>query len=109
MPDRPYACVPGGVRLNVRARPNASKSSIDGPVQRDDNTMALAIRVTAQPERGKANAAIATLLAKTLGLRKTDITCFAGKSTKSKVFHLAGDPESISAKIDKTLDRTIEE
>jgi len=46
----------------------------------------LKIRVTANPEKGKANDAVVTLLADTLKIPKQDITLSSGASSPRKVF-----------------------
>jgi uncharacterized protein len=48
------------------------------------------IRVTAQPEAGKANAAVVRLLADTLRLAERDVTLVSGHGARDKVVALAG-------------------
>jgi uncharacterized protein len=48
------------------------------------------IRVSAQPEAGKANAAVVRLLADTLRLAERDVTLVSGHGTRDKVVALAG-------------------
>lgn len=70
--------VDGGVEIRVWVVPGASRSSIDGL-----HGSALKVRVTAPPERGKANAAVADLLSATLG---TSVTLVAGTTSRTKTF-----------------------
>jgi uncharacterized protein (TIGR00251 family) len=72
---------PEGTILPVRAQAGARKNEIRG-VQ--DGM--LKVSVTQAPERGKANKAIAALLAKALGLRKSQIELLAGPSSPMKQF-----------------------
>ena len=48
------------------------------------------IRVAAPPEGGKANKAIAKLLAKELGVRSSDISLVSGQTHPEKVFEVSG-------------------
>jgi uncharacterized protein YggU (UPF0235/DUF167 family) len=51
---------------------------------------ALKIRVTARPEKGKANEAVISLLADTLQIPKKDISISAGASSPMKVVEISG-------------------
>ena len=46
--------------------------------------------VTQAPEKGKANKAIITVLAKRLGLRKSHIRLISGETTSQKRFNITG-------------------
>jgi uncharacterized protein (TIGR00251 family) len=48
------------------------------------------LRITAPPVEGAANAEITRYLAKTLGVRKSDIELIHGKKGRLKTFHVAG-------------------
>ena len=74
-----------GVELPVRAIAGASRNEIGG-----SREGALLVRVTTAPEKGKANRAIATLLADALGLRKKDLELIRGERHKNKCFLLQG-------------------
>jgi len=76
---------PGGTILPVRAQPGARKDEIRG-VQ--DGMLKVA--VTQAPERGKANKAIAALLAKALGLKKSQIEIVSGETSRKKQFLIRG-------------------
>jgi len=84
-----------GVVLRVRAQPRARLARVVG-----EHGGALKVAVTEPPERGKANAAIAELLAGALELKRGQITLLAGDSSKEKRFLLAGvDPERLRARL----------
>jgi len=51
---------------------------------------ALKVRVTAKPERGKANEAVVSLLADTLRIPKKDITISSGTSSSRKTLKING-------------------
>ena len=70
-----------GIILSVHAQPGAKKNEIRGP-QAD----ALKVCVCAAPEKGKANSAIIELLAKSLGLKKSQIEILSGETSRKKRF-----------------------
>jgi uncharacterized protein YggU (UPF0235/DUF167 family) len=48
------------------------------------------VAVSAPPERGKANAAIARVLSRALGLRPAQVTLAAGAGSRDKSFRIDG-------------------
>ena len=54
----------------------------------------------AKPEAGKANAAIVKLLAATWRLPRADFTLVLGAGNRLKLFHLAGEPAALLAKLE---------
>jgi uncharacterized protein (TIGR00251 family) len=72
-------------RFKVKAQPNASKNEIVGMLGES-----LKVRVKAPPENGKANEAIENLLAKTLGIKKTQINVISGLSQSQKIIEVHG-------------------
>ena len=67
--------------LKVKVVPGSSRTRIDGWLGD-----ALKVRVTAKPEKGKANDAVVTLLAETLGIRRQDISISSGGTSPRKSF-----------------------
>ena len=59
----------------------------------------LRIAVTAAPEKGKANKAIAQLLAKTLGIAKSRVVLQSGETSRKKTFLIVGVMKKQLAKI----------
>ena len=72
-------------KLKIKVVPGASRSEISGWL--DDM---LKIRVAAPPEKGKANGAVETLLAKKLGLPKRSVSITTGKGAQKKVVEIQG-------------------
>ncbi|MEQ8605064.1 MAG: DUF167 family protein [Marivibrio sp.] len=95
-----------GVRLHLKATPKAAADRLGGVVD-DQGARArsrrLAVRVTAPPADGAANAAVLKLLAKALSLRKTSLTLISGAASRHKVVHVAGDPDRLTAEITARL------
>lgn len=73
----------GILLLRVRAQPGASREGIVG-VHGD----ALKVAVTASPERGKANAAVARVVARALGLRGPQVRIRSGAASRDKWLEL---------------------
>lgn len=81
-PPEPHA---QGAILPVRARAGARRNEI-----RRDKDGVLRVSVTQAPEKGKANKAIIALLAKELGLRRSQIELVAGETSPQKRFLVHG-------------------
>jgi uncharacterized protein (TIGR00251 family) len=78
-------------RLNVEVVPGSSRDQIVGWLGD-----ALKIKVTAPPEKGKANEAVIELLAEALGVSSDDIDVVSGHSSPSKIVAITGmDDEAI--------------
>lgn len=82
--------------LTIRATPKASRNAVQGVMETPEG-FALKVAVTAAPDRGKANAAIAELLAKEFGVSKTKVTLIAGQTDRRKVLRIKGDPTVLSS------------
>jgi len=88
-----------GTVLPVRANAGARKNGIAGL-----HGGMLRVSVTEAPEKGKANKAIASLLAKTLGFRKSQIELIAGQTNPQKRFLVRDvSPDDLRAKIESTM------
>lgn len=61
--------------------------------------MALRVAVRAAPEDGKANAAIANLLAAEWEVPKSRLRLLSGVRGRRKVFVLTGEPAALSARL----------
>jgi len=77
--------IDSGVEIRVKAVPGASRNRIVG-VLGD----ALKIQVSAPPEKGKANRAIARMLAETLGVPEKNVQIVSGDTNPQKRFRLIG-------------------
>ena len=88
-----------GVLLPVKARAPGAKNALTGT-----HDGALKVMVTQAPEKGKANQAIEMLLAKSLGLHKSQISLVTGQTSPLKSFLIVGTTvEELSASIRKCL------
>ena len=76
--------VAGGAVVAVKVVPGASRDRVMG-ILGD----ALKIATAAAPEKGKANAAVAKLLAAAAGVDPRDVTLHSGRTSPRKEFHIA--------------------
>ncbi len=103
MTERPYSLAAGGLTLAVRLTPRASRTGLDGVRREADGRPILCLRVAAPPVEGAANAALVAFLAKSLGLRKSDVALVAGEASRIKRLHLSGEPEDLAARVETWL------
>jgi len=94
----PFASDPDGVTLYVRLTPRGGRDALDGVEAMADGQMVLKARVSAAPERGLANAALAKLIAKVLGVPKSSVAVVAGETARVKTLRVSGDPERLAGR-----------
>lgn len=85
---------PASFKLPIKVVPGSSRSGIAGWL---GNT--LRVRITAPPERGKANAAVETLLVEVLGLSGGSARIVSGGSSPRKVVEIVGLSEAEARRI----------
>ncbi|QKV19895.1 DUF167 family protein [Oricola thermophila] len=94
----------GHADLFLRVTPNASRNAIEGVEIRDDGQARLRVRVTAQPEKGKANKAVVAILSKALHLPKSAFAVVAGDTARDKTVRVeASEAEAALAGLAKDL------
>lgn len=86
-----YRAASGGADLFLRVTPNASRDAIEGVETRDDGQARLRLRVTAQPEKGKANKAVVAMLSKALRLPKSALSVTSGETARDKTVRIEAD------------------
>ena len=74
----------------MRVTPNAGADRIEGVETRDDGSSVLRVRVAALPDKGKANAAVIALLAKALGVPRSQMRLTAGETSRFKTIDIDG-------------------
>ncbi len=88
-----------GVVVPVAAQPGARRDAILG-----ERAGALRVAVTAPPDKGKANAAIQSLLAEALGVKAARISLLTGATSRQKRFVITGiDEDQLQRLIDAVL------
>lgn len=80
--------VDDGVEIEVKVTPKSSVEAV-GPV-RDGR---LVVKVNAPPDQGKANKAVCKLIAKTIGVAKSNVSVVSGDTSRSKRLSVIGVDE----------------
>jgi uncharacterized protein len=86
----PLRETPRGLLLDVKATPKAAREEVAGI-----RNGALMVKVTAAPEKGKANSAVIALLSKAIGVPKSAFELVSGETDRNKVLRLASHAEVI--------------
>lgn len=95
-----------GAVLSVRLTPKSSKNALIGLRDAADGSQKLAIKVTAVPEKGKANAVLLKLIAKSLHVPVGNVDLLSGHSSRNKEVLVSGETKAIMAQINKWLKDT---
>ena len=83
-------------RIHVRVAPGAARSAIVGR-----HGAGWKVRVAAPPERGRANDAVAELLASALDVPRAAVSLRSGAASRDKTFAVQGiDAEEAEARLD---------
>lgn len=81
--------------FRIRVRPGASRTEVVG-----FHDGALAVRVTAPPEKGRANRALLIFLAERLGLGRSDLVLVAGAGGRDKIVRVTGlSPDELTSRL----------
>jgi uncharacterized protein (TIGR00251 family) len=91
-----------GCVVPVRARPGARRSEIAG-----EHAGALRVHVSAPADQGKANRAVAELLADVLQIARGRVVLLAGPASRSKSLLIEGlGPAEVLARLAAAMPRT---
>jgi uncharacterized protein (TIGR00251 family) len=94
--DHPEGCV-----LPVRAQPGARRAGVQG-----EHRGALKVAVTARPQEGRANEALADVLREALGLKRSQLELLAGQTSRDKRFLIRGvDRDELQRRLSGLLGR----
>ena len=99
----PYRLAHDHLLLVVRLTPNGGRDALDGVETTADGQTHLKARVTAVPEKGKANKALIALLSKALKVPKTSISLISGDTARQKILRIEGDPEDIFMRFESVV------
>lgn len=97
----PWRVGPGHLVVRVRLTPRAGTDRIDGIRALSDGTAVLAARVRALPADGAANAAIATLIARAVGVARSAVTLAGGTTSRVKELRIDGNPATLAATMER--------
>ena len=101
--SRAFTVTPDGLRISVRLTPKGGRDALDGVTELSDGRAVVKARVRAAPEDGEANAALLALIAKTLGVAKSDIVLAAGHTARLKIVDIRGDGAALAANLTAAL------
>ena len=88
-----------GVEMGVQVSPGASRSRVMG-----EHAGRLKVSVSAAPERGKANEAVVELVAKSLGVKRGQVSVVGGLTSKQKTVRVKGlTPEELAGRLREVL------
>ncbi len=89
----------GGIYLSIHAQPGAKQASFRGL---HGDAVKIAVKEAAQD--GKANKAIETFIAKSLGIPKSSVSVTSGHTSRAKRIFIDGEPEELSGLIHQWLE-----
>jgi len=94
-----------GALLPVRLTPKSSADHIEGVEETADGKTVLKARVRSVPEDGKANTALIKMMAKWLGVPKSQLNLAVGAKSRHKTVHIRGDMCEIESLLKIALER----
>lgn len=89
----------GGVLLAVRVTPKSSRDEVAGLHTAANGSVSLAVRVTAVPDKGRANRAVIETLARAFRMPKSAFTLVSGETDRNKTLLVTGNPAELEALI----------
>jgi len=92
------------VRLRLKVTPKASRNRCERLERDAEGVLRLRVAVTAAPEKGKANKAVITLLAKALGLAKGTLAVSTGETGRLKTLDIKGDAVELRRRIQAAIE-----
>ena len=95
----PFRQFRGGIVVAVRVTPKSSRNEVTGLHAASDGAVSLAVKVSAPPDKGKANKAVIEVLAKAFGLPKSSLAIVSGETDRHKVVSVAGNLAALEAVI----------
>ena len=95
----PLRVVNDGVIIAIRLQPGAGADRIDGVETAADGAPRLKVRVTAAAEKGRANAALVGLLARSAGVAKSACAVIAGEKQRNKKVLVRGAPDALAGRL----------
>jgi uncharacterized protein YggU (UPF0235/DUF167 family) len=94
-----WRVLPHGLALQVRLTPRGGRDALEGLSELADGRSVLKARVRAVPEDGAANRALLALIAKALGVAKSDVTLTGGHTARLKDVEIAGNGAALAERL----------
>jgi uncharacterized protein (TIGR00251 family) len=102
-PSRPWTVTSDGIVLTVRLTPKGERDAIEGIDQMADGRSVVKARVRAAASEGEANAALISLIARTLAVPPSRVTLIAGAAARIKRLNVMGDTGAIAAALERIM------
>lgn len=102
-PAVPWIATPSGLSVTIRLTPKGGRDALEGIETLSDGRPVLKARVRAAPTEGEANAALLSLLAKTLDVPRRTVTLAAGDTARIKRIAIAGNGAVLAARLKHIL------
>ena len=91
-----------GILLFIKLTPNARTDEVQGRSDGFDGPV-IAAKVSAIPDKEKANKALIALISKWLGIAKSNISLKSGSKSRLKTLAISGEPDELTAMIIEKL------
>ncbi len=85
------------VSIAVHVTPRSGRDEVVGVRNDAQGGSEVAVRVTAPPDGGKANAAVCKLVAKQIGVPKSGVSVKRGETSRHKLLEVAASREAVDA------------
>ena len=91
----PWRYSPDGISVSLRVTPRGGRDGIDGIETLANGRSVVKVRARAIAEGGEANRAVTELLAKALGVSKSQVRLTSGATSRIKQVVIDGDPRQL--------------
>jgi uncharacterized protein (TIGR00251 family) len=88
-----------GARVALKVTPRAAASRVQGVEVNGAGQAHLAVRISAPPEAGRANAVLIRLLARRWRIPQRELELVSGAGARHKVLHVHGSPDALVARL----------
>jgi uncharacterized protein len=102
-PSRPWTVTSDGIVLTVRLTPKGGRDAIEGIEEMADGRSVVKARVRAAASEGEANAALISLIGRTLAVPPSRVTLVAGATARIKRLNVMGDTVAIAAALERIM------
>ena len=96
--------VEGGIELAVRVVPRARRPGVGGMRRDAAGRALLELRVSAPPEKGRANRAVVELVAELLGVPARAVRIQSGESARNKRLFVEGPADALAQRLAAALE-----
>ena len=87
------------VRVWIRVKPGASRTSVGGSYGAGDGDDALVVAVPARAVDGRATEAALAAVAAAFGVRPQHVRLVSGATSRNKLIEIDGDPAELAARL----------